>query len=179
MQVNLSGATVSRVQKTQKPPNYGIELTKAAKDKGILKWKDLPKLDDASYEGVKYQPGDNVYICTMEPGGSPKSDPAQIMEIRQTGDERGRIDICVAWLYSKEDFGKKKGPNWANMWKKGASHVVSNSYQILPWDTLNGKAERGDVRTDSKVRVDVWDVKRDLRLHNDAAVRWVDEESGL
>jgi len=167
-------ASASKVQEQQKSSNYRIVLTEAARAKGILEWEKLLKLDNVSYEGGEYRPGDNVYICTTEPGGPPASDPAQIVEIRQTGDERRRKDICVAWLYSRDQLANKKGANWTEMWRMGASHVVSNSYQILPWDTINSAAERCDVRTHNKVRVDVSGPHFDLRLCNDPAVRWVD-----
>ena len=170
-------ASASKVQEQQKSSNYRIMLTEAARAKGILEWEKLLKLDNVSYEGGEYRPGDNVYICTTEPGGPPASDPAQIVEIRQTGDERRRKDICVAWLYSRDQLANKKGANWTEMWRMGASHVVSNSYQILPWDTINSAAKRHDVRTSDSFRMDVFDSKFPLFPCVDAAVRWVDEES--
>jgi hypothetical protein len=166
---------VSRGQKEQEPLTYRIGLTPAAKGKQIPEWKALKKLDVVTYEKKDYRPGDIAYICT----GTDFS-LAKIMEIRETGDHRGRKEIFITWLYNMADFSKREGDNWTAMRESGANYVESNAYQILPWDTLSGKVGR-KVRTYHKYKLDIVKKKKkkfELLLWNDSAVRLVYEDGG-
>jgi hypothetical protein len=144
-----------------------IIRTKLASSTGVKNWQELKQLGTVEYAGERYELGDIVYIYTDEDVDS----PARIRDIRDTGDKRGRKEICVSWLWSKEEADRDCKDT--SLWPGGATHTDSNLLQIFPWDTLNGRPTKAEVRASPRVVLDACSSNHALLNSNDSAVRWV------
>jgi hypothetical protein len=144
-----------------------IIRTKLASSTGVKNWQELKQLGTVEYAGERYELGDVVYIYTDEDVDS----PARIRDIRDTGDKRGRKEICVSWLWSKEEADRDCKDT--SLWPGGATHTDSNLLQIFPWDTLNGRPTKAEVRVSPRVVLDACSSNHALLNSNNSAVRWI------
>ncbi|KAL1581861.1 hypothetical protein WHR41_09673 [Cladosporium halotolerans] len=130
------------VKENRKTPNCKPKIfrTDLAKRSNVEIWRQLQELQTVQHAGVHYCLDEVVYVYTSEGDDS----PARIREIRDTKDDKGRIDICVSWLYSEEEV--RPTCNNPEDWSSGATHIDSDRLQIVPWDTLNGHPTKMEVR---------------------------------
>ena len=152
---------------TRRAYNCRIIRTKLASSTGVKNWQELKQLETVEYAGERYELGDIVYIFTDEDVDS----PARIRDIRDTGDKRGRKDICVSWLWSKEEADRDCKDT--SLWPGGATHTDSNLLQIFPWDTLNGRPTKAEIRVSPRVVLDASSSNHALHNLNNYAVSWI------
>jgi len=144
-----------------------ITRTKLASSTGVKPWQELKQLETVEHAGERYELGDVVYIYTDEDVDS----PARIRDIRDTGDKRGRKEICVSWMWSKEEAYRDCKDT--SLWPSGATHTDSTSLQIFPWDTLNGHPTKAEVRASPRVVLDACSSTYALLNWNNSGVSWV------
>jgi hypothetical protein len=152
---------------TRRRYRFRIMRTKLASSSGVKTWPKLKQLQTVDHDGERYELGDIVYVYTDENVDS----PARIRDMRDTGDGTGRKEICVSWLWSKEET--ERDCKDTSLWPTGATHTDSNWLQIFPWDRINGRPTRAEVRASPRVTLDACNTQYTLLGSNDPAVRWV------
>ena len=115
-------------------------------------WQQLENISSVHVDRNLYSVDDVVYILLQ---GEQDDSIARVRQIRDLSD--GRKVICVLWYYSRPEVRRLKYSN-PGSWPKGSRYMLSTQMQILMWDTINGKVERGmlDQFAEDKV-IDVCD----------------------
>ena len=148
-------------------PRCHITRTKLSSSNGVKAWQELEQLRAVQHAGETYELGDVVYIYTQDKIDS----PAKIRSIRDTGDWRGRKEICVSWLWSKEEISRNHID--LSRWPGGATHMDSNWLQVFPWDTINGRPSKAEIRASPSVIFDACSRKHAVLSSNDPAIQWI------
>lgn len=150
-------------------PRCHFARTKVALSNGVKPWQQLIRLNNVKHAGEDYRLGDVVYIHTDDEADS----TARIRDIRESEDGRGRKEICISWLWTKEQANKDCKDT--SQWPPGATHIDSNWLQVLPWDTIDGRPTKADVRTLPRPSVVLDACSTEYKIHswNDPAVEWV------
>lgn len=152
---------------SRRGPRNHFKRTSLALSKGVKPWQELERLQYVEHASEEYHLGDLVYIYTGEKADS----TARIWDIRATGDSEGRKEICVSWLWTKQE-AKKEFVDTSE-WPGDTTHIDSNWLQVLPWDTINGHPIKADVRASPWKVLDACSKEHKIHSCDDPAVQWM------